>query len=332
MQGSLSSKLVEAMQKTLDSGRQVILFQNRRGYAPYLSCQQCGYIPQCVHCSVSLTYHQFAQAIICHYCGSREPVPHTCDACGAHAFTPMGIGTEMLEEEVGLLFPDYRVKRMDLDTTRSKFSYERILEEFSDGAMEVLVGTQMVAKGLDFGNVGLVGIIDLDSLMNYPDFRSYEKTLQLGIQVSGRAGRTEKRGLVLIQTRKPDHPVVRQIKHGKVEEFYAAELNERREYKYPPFTRLIRITLKNRDKDLVHEAAMILSTNLRQFLGERVLGPQEPLINRIRNEYIMEIWIKIERANPDREKIKRHIHHEGELLKNQKLFRNLKVSYNVDPY
>jgi primosomal protein N' (replication factor Y) len=244
----------------------------------------------------------------------------------------MGIGTEMLEEEVGLLFPEFRVKRMDLDTTRSKFSYERILQEFSDGAMEILVGTQMVAKGLDFGNVGLVGIIDLDSLMNYPDFRSYEKTLQLGIQVSGRAGRTEKRGKVLIQTRKPDHPVVQQIRQGQVENFYETELQERREYNYPPFSRLIRITLKNRDKDVVHEAAQILATNLRQFMGDRLLGPQEPLINRIRNEYIMEIWIKIERANQDREKIKRHILHHGEMLKNHKLFRNLKVSYNVDPY
>jgi primosomal protein N' (replication factor Y) len=238
----------------------------------------------------------------------------------------------MLEEEVGLLFPEIRVKRMDLDTTRSKHSYERILQEFSEGAMEVLVGTQMVAKGLDFGNVGLVGIIDLDSLMNYPDFRAYEKTLQLGIQVSGRAGRTEVRGKVLIQTSKPDHPVVQQIKHGKVEVFYSNELQERREYKYPPFTRLIKVNLKSRDRDLVHEAAHVLATKLREILGDRILGPQEPLINRIRNEYIMEIWIKIERESKDREKIKRHIYHEGEILKNQKLFRNLKVSYNVDPY
>jgi primosomal protein N' (replication factor Y) len=244
----------------------------------------------------------------------------------------MGVGTEKLEEEIGLLFPELRVQRMDLDTTRSKYSYERILQDFSEGQMDVLVGTQMVAKGLDFGNVGLVGIIDLDSLMNYPDFRAHEKTLQLGIQVSGRAGRGDKQGKVLIQTRNPEHPVVAFIKNTNLPEFYGRELAERNTYHYPPFTRMIRITLKHRDKNVANEAGIQLAQHYRNSLGERVLGPQEPIINRIRNEYIMEIWIKIERTNVDREKIKNFIFQTGEILKNQKLFRNLKISYNVDPY
>ncbi len=332
MTGPFSDELLEAIDETLKGGQQVILFQNRRGYAPYLSCHQCGHIPHCSQCAVSLTYHQYGEKLICHYCGMRESVPASCDACGAREMKPMGLGTEKLEEEVALLFPEASVQRMDLDTTRTKNSYERILNDFAAHQFDILVGTQMVTKGLDFGGVGLVGIIDLDLLLHYPDFRSHERAFQMAIQVSGRAGRRDTIGKVIIQTRDLKHPVVHQIINGSYDEFYKIELAERQEHFYPPFTRMIRITVKHKDRNVVREAARILEQNLSTALPLRILGPQEPLVNRIRNEYINELWIKLDRKETAPTAIKKTLQKFTDKLKEKKLFRSIRIIFNVDPY
>ena len=332
MNGSLSDELTNAIGNTLDRGEQVILFQNRRGYSPYLSCGQCGYIPHCSQCSVSLTYHQYGEKLICHYCGMTESVPSACDACGAREMKAMGTGTEKLEEEISLLFPEARVQRMDLDTTRSKNSYERILGDFARHEFDILVGTQMVTKGLDFGGVGLVGIIDLDLLLHYPDFRSHERAFQMAIQVSGRAGRRESMGLVLIQTRDIKHDVVRDILRGDYDEFYRSELRERRTHLYPPFSRMLKITLRHRDRNIVREGAHVYTDMISGLVPGRILGPQEPLINRIRNEHLYELWIKLDRDSPHLSSIKKKMADLAAQVRQKKLFRSLKIIFNVDPY
>ncbi|MCA6073654.1 replication restart helicase PriA [Fulvivirga sedimenti] len=332
MSGPFSDELLEGIQKTMDSGQQVILFQNRRGYAPYMACHQCGHIPHCSQCAVSLTYHQYGEKLICHYCGMRESVPIACDSCGAKEMKPVGLGTEKLEEEVALLFPEAGVRRMDLDTTRTKNSYERILNDFAEHQFDILVGTQMVTKGLDFGGVGLVGIIDLDLLLHYPDFRSHERAFQMAIQVSGRAGRRDTVGNVFIQTRDLKHPVVQQIMHGNYDAFYSNELEERKEHAYPPFTRMIRITIKHKDRNITREAAQTLERRLSAALPVRILGPQEPLVNRVRNEYINELWIKLERKGTSPALIKKSLLNHADNIKQEKLFRSIRIIFNVDPY
>ncbi len=332
MHGTLSDTLVTEIREALDRREQIILFQNRRGYAPYLSCGQCGHIPHCSQCSVSLTYHQFGERLVCHYCGMQESVPVVCEACGAAEMKTMGTGTEKLEEELSLLYPEARIQRMDLDTTRTKNSFERILNDFAAHQSDILVGTQMVTKGLDFGNVSLVGVVDLDMLLHYPDFRSHERAFQMAIQVSGRAGRRDHTGKVIIQTRDVEHPVVRQIMDASYDAFLNSELEERQLHFYPPYSRMIKITLKHKDRNVVHEAGHELGKRLSGALPVKVLGPHEPLINRIRNEYLNELWIKINRSEKNLARIKHMMMTERINLQQRKIFRSLKVVFNVDPY
>ncbi len=330
---SFSSVLYEQVREKLENNRQAIVFQNRRGYSPYLQCEQCGWIPQCTNCAVSLTYHQFGESIICHYCGYREPVPGACEACGHTHMVPVGLGTERIEEETSLVFPGARVLRMDLDTTRSKYGYERILQTFEEGEADILVGTQMVSKGLDFDRVSLVGIIDFDRMLHFPNFRSTERAVQLALQVSGRAGRKDLPGTVVIQTRDVNHPVLTFIREHNYQGFYDQEIGERQLHRYPPFTRLISIHLKHRDRETVREAGRVLGIRLRQGLGEqRVLGPQEPVINKVRNEYLNDLIIKLERQGIDLKQVKDAIRTTSMRLQQEKLFRQLKIVFDVDPY
>ncbi|MEM9024660.1 MAG: primosomal protein N', partial [Bacteroidota bacterium] len=283
MKSLFSPMLLEAMEKAFEQDEQVILFQNRRGFSPYVICEDCGWNPECQRCDVGLTYHKYQQRLRCHYCGFAQPMPKTCLACGSNRLTLQGFGTEKIEEELAIFFPDIKVARMDLDTTRSRHSYQRIIHEFESRVIDVLVGTQMVTKGLDFDNVGLVGIMSADSLLSFPDFRAFERSYQLMTQVAGRAGRSQKRGKVIIQTYNPHHRVIRQVVDHDYEALYKDEILERRNFHYPPFHRMIRITLKHRDVEKVNHAAAYLARLLRTVFGERVLGPEFPLVARMRN-------------------------------------------------
>ncbi len=332
LKGEFSIELVQAIESALTNREQVILFQNRRGYSPYISCQNCGWIPKCENCAVSLTYHQYRQEMICHYCGYKEPTPRECEACGSTEMKTMGFGTEKLEEELQLLFPQARIQRMDLDTTRSKYSYESIIGDFEKGDVDILVGTQMVSKGLDFDKVSVVGIFDIDRMMHFPDFRSYERTFQLATQVSGRAGRRNTSGLVVIQARNIQEPLLKRIMGHDYMTFYNAEIKEREDHHYPPFTRLINITVKNKDRNLAGVTAQKLGNLLSERLGrKRVLGPEEPIISRIRNEYLMNLTIKLERKGIDLTKVKSAARESAlEILEDNRL-KSSKVVFNVDP-
>ncbi len=333
MQGEFSSQLMKILNETLQKGNQAIIFQNRRGYAPYMHCDTCGWIPKCQNCSVSLTYHLYKNELRCHYCGYREKVPVVCNACGADSLNTKSFGTEKLEEDLKLMLPDYQVARMDLDTTRSKFGYKTILDNFEKGDIDILVGTQMVSKGLDFENVSLVGIVDADRMIHFPNFRSVERTFQLITQVSGRAGRREKQGHVVVQTFNPDQHILHQVKEHNYEAFFKDELNERKQYKYPPFYRLINITLKHKDNDICAKGTRSLHNVLQnEFGSQRTLGPQEAIISKIRNMYIWEILIKFERDKVNLEKAKQIIKERSFDLRAEKEFRNLRIIFDVDPY
>lgn len=295
MQSHFSKFLLEHMKEYLDNKEQVILFQNRRGYNPLWSCEDCGWVPQCKNCDVSMTYHKHIHALKCHYCGYSTKPEKNCQACGSHKLKMVGFGTEKIEEELSLFFPDKTIKRMDLDTTRAKNSYQNLIDEFEEGAIDILVGTQMVTKGLDFDNVGMVGVLSGDSLLHYPDFRSFERSFQLLTQVSGRAGRKEKRGKVIIQTFTPDHWVIQKVTQNDYLGLYHQEILERKNFKYPPFYRLIKLTVKHRDRDASLHTAKKLKSELVKKLGGRVLGPEAPYISRIKNRYIYQIIIKFER-------------------------------------
>ncbi|MEQ8477749.1 primosomal protein N' [Fulvivirga sp.] len=333
LKGEFSSVLLKELQTSLDNDEQAIIFQNRRGYSPYISCQQCSHIPKCTNCAVSLTYHQFKKELICHYCGYKEKMPNACEACGSTALKTIGIGTEKLEEEIALLLPDSKVQRMDLDTTRSKNSYERILKDFENKEIDILVGTQMVSKGLDFDHVNLVGIFDIDRMLHFPDFRSYERTFQLATQVSGRSGRREKKGKVVIQSKAPDLVIIKDIIENNFTAFYEREINEREIHKFPPFTRLISVMIKNKDVQLARRTAQRLSNILIEQLGaQRVLGPQEPVINRIRNEYLMELLIKLERGTIDLKKVKSILQNAANEILEEKDLKSSRIIFDVDPY
>ena len=333
LKGEFSAELVNAISGALERDEQVIIFQNRRGYSPYISCQDCGWIPKCQNCAVSLTYHQYRQEMVCHYCGYKEPLPRECEACGSTDLKTMGFGTEKLEEELQLLFPTARVQRMDLDTTRSKYSYETIIGDFEKGDIDILVGTQMVSKGLDFDNVSLVGIFDIDRMLHFPDFRSFERTFQLATQVSGRAGRRDKEGKVIIQAKNTGITVLNQIVNHNYMGFYQNEIQERQNHKYPPFTRLIHIVVKNKDKGISKNTAIKLGNLLREQLGaSRILGPEEPIISKIRNEYLMDLTIKLERSGIDLDKVKQVVHSTVLEITTDKTLKSSKVIFNVDPY
>lgn len=288
-----SQQLLDGLQQVLDNKEQAIIFQNRRGYAPYVVCEECQTVPQCSQCAVSLTYHQTKHYLGCHYCGYRTKVPSHCQSCHSARIKHVGYGTEKLEEALQSCFPNAKIQRMDLDTTRQKKSYDEIISAFGQGETDILVGTQMVTKGFDFGNVSLVGILDIDRMTRFPDFRANERCFQLVTQVSGRAGRRDKQGIVYIQTMQPKQPILQKIVANDYLKLYRKELDERRQFGYPPFVRLIKITLGNKKEEIVKRAALDLCNQLRPRFKQQILGPQPAIIPRIRDEFLMEIWIKL---------------------------------------
>ena len=293
MKGHFSDRLLKLIQEALNEKEQVILFQNRRGFSPVVECTTCGVSPQCPNCDVSLTYHKFKHELRCHYCNYQRAMPNNCDACGSNTLDHKGFGTEQIELELRALFPDHTIGRMDLDTTRGKHGYQKIIGAFEAREIDVLVGTQMLSKGLDFDNVSLVGIINADSMLNFPDFRAHERAYQMMVQVSGRAGRNKKQGNVAIQTFNPYHQILQQVAATNYTEMYNEQLQERWQYKYPPYYRLIKITLKHRDYNNVDNGINWLAKALQNSFGEFVLGPTAPAVSRIRNQYIKNIVIKI---------------------------------------
>lgn len=326
-----SSVLIADITTSLANKEQVILFQNRRGYATILICATCGHTPKCVNCDVSLTFHKSSGKLHCHYCGYHENTLKICPACGSVHIEQKGFGTERVEEELALIFPEARIARLDVDSTRTKNSLQKIIGDFQDKKTDILIGTQMVAKGLDFDNVTLIGVINADTLLNYPDFRAFERSYQLLAQVSGRAGRREKQGKVCIQAYDDQHRIIKQVVDNNYLEMYQDEIAERSEFNYPPFSRLIFISLRHKDADVLNAAAHHFATTLRARLGPRVLGPEQPLVSRIRNYYIRQIIIKSDKHTA--------IHKVKELLKNEiatfnaeKVFKGVIIQLDVDPY
>ena len=331
MNGHFSEDLIGAINDALSEGEQVILFQNRRGYSPVLECKTCGHAPQCPNCDVSLTYHRHREQLRCHYCGYHIAMLQKCMACGSTELDTKGFGTEQVEAELKELFPDLNIGRMDSDTTRGKFGFEKIITAFEQGEIDILVGTQMLTKGLDFRNVTLVGILNADNMLNIPDFRAHERSFQLIQQVSGRAGRTQKRGKVLIQSYNPHHRILQQVSVNDYEGMYHEQLEERHIYKYPPFCRLIKITLKHRDFQKIEEASAWLGQALKNVFKDKVLGPEPPPVSRIRNEYHRNILVKIPRKQ-SLEKTKKAILKVQTTFSSISQFRSVKIVINVDNY
>lgn len=331
MKGHFSDRLLEEMTQTLRDGHQIILFQNRRGFSPIVECNTCGYSPQCPNCDVSLTYHQYRDQLRCHYCGYAQIMPKTCSACGSPELDNKGFGTEQIEQEVKLLFPDYNVARMDLDTTRGKYGYEKIITALEQQEIDILVGTQMLTKGLDFRNVKLVGIMNADNMLNFPDFRAHERSFQLMLQVSGRAGRTEERGKVLIQTYNPHHTILQQVSTNDYVGMFKEQMNERHNYKYPPVYKQIKITLKHKEYVRVESAGIWYATALRSVFGDFILGPESPPIGRIRNQFHKNILVKIPKKQ-SLSKTKEAIIKINNSFLSIKDFRSVKVILNVDNF
>ncbi|GEP50844.1 primosomal protein N' [Flavobacterium noncentrifugens] len=298
MSGHFSDELIESIREALSLGEQIILFQNRRGYSPVVECMTCGHVPQCAQCDVSLTYHKHKNQLRCHYCGYSMANPTNCHVCSSVDLTTKGFGTEQIQQELIALFPNSKIGRMDQDTTRGKFGFEKIIDSFKNREIDILVGTQMLAKGLDFDNVSLVGIMNADNMLYHPDFRAFERSFQMMTQVSGRSGRSEKRGKVIIQTYNPNHNTIQQVTQNDYSAMYKEQLYDRQIYKYPPYFRLIKVTLKHRDYEKLKEGSMWLYQVLQQNLALPVLGPEEPPVSRIRNEYIRTIMIKIPQNLP----------------------------------
>ena len=330
MKGPFSPVLVKEIRSALDRKEQVILFQNRRGFAQMVECRTCGWIPKCKNCDVSLTFHKRLNQLTCHYCGYTQSVAASCPACGGVELLNRGIGTERIEEDIQLTFPDVRVARMDLDTTRSRTAYERIIADFEQGKTDILIGTQMISKGLDFEHVNVVGILNADTMLNYPDFRSYERAFQLMAQVAGRAGRKDKQGLVILQTKSPELPVISQVLNNDYEQLYEDQLAERQVFRYPPFYRLIYVYLKHRKEDVLEQAAEMAATLLRTGLGNRVLGPDKPPIARIQTLFIKKIMIKVE-LTASMTKVRDYLKGVQRTLSEDARFRSLIVYYDVDP-
>lgn len=331
MKGHFSLTLIEQITEAFSNGEQVILFQNRRGFSPVIECLTCGHVPQCPQCDVSLTFHKFKNQLRCHYCGHSIAKPTNCHACSSVDLETKGFGTEQIELELAELFPNKNIKRMDQDTTRGKYSFEKIIDGFKNREIDVLVGTQMLAKGLDFDNVSLVGVMNADNMLYHPDFRAFEKSYQMLTQVSGRAGRSEKRGKVIIQTYNPLHNIIQQVTNNDYEGMFKEQLYERQIYKYPPFFRLIRLTLKHRDFEKLKEGSMWLYQVLQQNLSVPVLGPEEPAISRIRNEYIRTIMVKIP-TNTNLQTTKKTIQKVLNSFDVVAQYRTIKVTVNVDFY
>ncbi|MCK4662314.1 MAG: primosomal protein N' [Bacteroidales bacterium] len=330
MKSFFSPVLLENIETALKNKEQVILFQNRRGYSPYLECSVCGWIPECEHCNVSLTYHKYFNNLNCHYCGYTLNNPANCLACGSTSMETKGFGTEKIEDEIAIFFPEAKIARMDLDTTRSRYAYQRIISDFENNNVDILIGTQMISKGLDFDNVRIVGILNADNMLNYPDFRASERSFQLMLQVSGRAGRSEKRGKVIIQTSNPAHPIIHFVMNNDYISFYENQIKERKKFNYPPFNRLIKITIKHKNPETLNIASKQLANKLKPIFGKRLLGPQAPVINRIQNWYLKTILIKIEK-DKSFSKAKTYLYKTSNELKHTKDYGNLQIVFDVDP-
>ena len=331
MTGHFSDVLIEEITNALSLGEQVILFQNRRGYSPIIECITCGHVPQCQQCDVSLTYHKHKNQLRCHYCGYTMAKPKHCQACSSVDLTTKGFGTEQIEQELISIFPNSKIGRMDQDTTRGKFGFEKIIDSFKNREMDILVGTQMLAKGLDFDNVSLVGIMNADNMLYHPDFRAFERSFQMMTQVAGRAGRSEKQGKVIIQTYNPNHNTIQQVTNNDYLGMYTEQLYDRQIYKYPPYFRIIKLTLKQRDFDKLKDGSMWLYQVMRQNLDMPVLGPEEPVISRIRNEYIRTIIVKIPQ-NTSIGNTKKMIQKILNSFEAVAQYRAIKVTSNVDGY
>ena len=330
MNGPFSPLLLTRIREALERGEQAILFQNRRGYAPMLECKSCGWVPHCQNCDVSLTLHRQMNQLVCHYCGAVYQVPVECPNCGDIHLQAHGYGTEKIEADVRDIFPEARISRMDLDTTRTRNAYERLISDFASGRTNLLIGTQMISKGLDFDRVSVVGILDADKMLNYPDFRAYEHAFMMMSQVSGRAGRKGRRGLVILQTRQPQLPIIQQIVRGDYPTLYRALCAERQQFHYPPFYRLIDVYLKHRSDELVEVAAQELGFRLRQWFGGRVLGPDKPGISRVKSLCIRKLVLKLENSLNMAE-VRRYLTLAQQQMLQDKRYASLQVYYDVDP-
>ncbi len=327
-----SLPLITEIQNSLNSGEQVLLFQNRRGYSPTINCNKCGWFNQCDNCDVSMTYHKYTNEIRCHYCGTRDNVPTVCPRCGSSGLVFLGYGTEKIEDELKKFFPEVSVKRLDMDTGSTRNNIEKIIDEFDRGKIDILVGTQMITKGLDFENIGLVGIIDVDRLMQFPDFRAVERAFQLVLQVGGRAGRRKKQGKVVIQTYQPKHPMIKDVLDNDYHTFVERELEERQQFRYPPFIRIIEITIKHKKPNVCHEGSQVLALELKAGLRKRVIGPSVPGVAKIRGFYQYRIMIKIEKSGIDINKVKDFIVKCKNNTLQKKGLKTLRINIDVDSY
>jgi len=330
MHGPFSPLLLNKVREALERGEQAILFQNRRGYAPLIECKQCGWVPHCQHCDVSLTFHRNLNQLTCHYCGYTYQVPTECPACGCKDLQTRGYGTEKIEAEVRDIFPESRIARMDLDTTRSRSAYERIISDFSAGRTNLLIGTQMISKGLDFDKVSVVGILNADTMLNYPDFRAYEHAFMMMSQVSGRAGRKGKRGLVILQTKSPDLPVIQQVVRNDYPAFYRSLIAERQQFHYPPYFRLIYVYLKHRTDSLVETAGIEMGSRLRQWFGVRVLGPDKPGVAKVKSLSIRKLVLKLE-LGLNMTDVRKYLALAQQQMLQDKRYSSLQIYYDVDP-
>ena len=328
--GPFSPRLLSAVRGALERGEQAILFQNRRGFAPMIECRQCGWVPKCPNCDISLTYHKSMNYLSCHYCGYTMKVPEQCPCCESKDIRGRGYGTEKIEDEIRSIFPEARIARMDLDTTHTRNAYERLINDFSTGKNNLLIGTQMVTKGLDFGKVSVVGILNADSMLNYPDFRAYEQAFMMMSQVSGRAGRKGKRGEVILQTKTPDLPVIQYVVHNDYPTFFKELLDERCEFHYPPFYHLVYVYLKHRDENIVNTAGVELGSRLRDIFGARVLGPDKPAVARVKTLSIRKIVLKLENGI-DYPRVRQYLRGALEAMMKDKRYGALQVYYDVDP-
>lgn len=330
MNGPFSPILLSRVREALEHGEQAILFQNRRGYSPMVECRQCGWVPRCQHCDVSLTLHRNTNELVCHYCGATYSIPTSCPSCESKELQARGFGTEKIEDAILAIFPEARVARMDLDTTRSRNAYERIIDDFAAGRTNILIGTQMISKGLDFDRVSVVGILNADTMLNYPDFRAYEHAFMMMAQVSGRAGRKGKRGLVILQTKQPDLPLIHQVVRNDYVSFYNSQVLERREFHYPPFYRLINIYLRHKDNNLVESAANVLGNRLRQWFGIRLLGPDRPSIAKVKQQNIRKLVLKLENGI-DIKKVREYLLLAQSQLLADRRYTSIQMYFDADP-
>ncbi|HRH61549.1 MAG TPA: primosomal protein N', partial [Chitinophagaceae bacterium] len=327
----ISPQLKEAIEKTIAEKKQVILFQNRRGYSPYIICSVCGWIPQCSNCDVTLTYHKAKNKLACHYCGATYPVINTCGACGSHQFMQKNFGTEKIEELLAEEFPAARIARMDYDSVKGKHDHDNLIKLFEQQRIDMLVGTQMVTKGLDFDHVKLVGILDADGLLSFADFRVNERAYQLMEQVSGRAGRKDDTGKVMIQVSNTKHPILQLLQAHDYKSLYHAELDARKPFFYPPFSRLIKITFKHKDSLIAEEASNIMAQALRKNFANNIVGPAQPVVSRIRNQYLFELLIKLPKDAATIYNCKTETEKQVAIVQSSKRYRSVSIVIDVDP-